>query len=483
MSTRTHHAAFPTGLPATVGALKASGWASRTVKAELRANITAALRSGDELFPGIVGYDSTVIPEIITGILSGHDMLFLGEKGQGKSRLMRLLARFLDEWTPYLAIPGDYLGGSPVHEDPLKPITRAGKAFLAEHADNAPIAWWHRADRYAERLAPGTKFADIIGEIDPAKLASGVSMSTEDSLHFGLIPRMHRGIFAMNELPDLDDLVQVGLFNILEERDVQIRGYPVSFEIDVMVLFSANPATYNRSGKVIPQLKDRIGTTVVTHYPRERDLGIDITQREADLDLGGEFPVVVPRFMVEINEQIAIAARKSKYVDHQSGVSARFSIANYRTMVSSARQRGIRLGERPAVPRISDLAHIHASSTGKLELDLMGSHQMSEKQVIDAVMAEAIKVVFEEYVTRHGLEEIAQIFSKGVRIEVGDMLPSTHYEKLIRRVPPIWDKAFELNASADPAVRASCIEFVLAGLHASDRISRATKHGRISYET
>jgi magnesium chelatase subunit I len=483
MSTRTHHAAFPAGLPATVGALKASGWASRTVKAELRANITAALRSGDELFPGIVGYDSTVIPEIITGILSGHDMLFLGEKGQGKSRLMRLLARFLDEWTPYLAIPGDYLGGSPVHEDPLKPITRAGKAFLAEHADNAPIAWWHRADRYAERLAPGTKFADIIGEIDPAKLASGVSMSTEDSLHFGLIPRMHRGIFAMNELPDLDDLVQVGLFNILEERDVQIRGYPVSFEIDVMVLFSANPATYNRSGKVIPQLKDRIGTTVVTHYPRERDLGIDITQREADLDLGGEFPVVVPRFMVEINEQIAIAARKSKYVDHQSGVSARFSIANYRTMVSSARQRGIRLGERPAVPRISDLAHIHASSTGKLELDLMGSHQMSEKQVIDAVMAEAIKVVFEEYVTRHGLEEIAQIFSKGVRIEVGDMLPSTHYEKLIRRVPPIWDKAFELNASADPAVRASCIEFVLAGLHASDRISRATKHGRISYET
>lgn len=483
MSTRTHHAAFPTGLPATVGALKASGWASRTVKAELRANITSALRAGDELFPGIVGYDSTVIPEIITGILSGHDMLFLGEKGQGKSRLMRLLARFLDEWTPYLAIPGDYLGGSPVHEDPLKPITRAGKAFLAEHADSAPIAWWHRADRYAERLAPGTKFADIIGEIDPAKLASGVSMSTEDSLHFGLIPRMHRGIFAMNELPDLDDLVQVGLFNILEERDVQIRGYPVSFEIDVMVLFSANPATYNRSGKVIPQLKDRIGTTVVTHYPRERDLGIDITQREAELDLGGEFPVVVPRFMLEINEQIAIAARKSKYVDHQSGVSARFSIANYRTMVSSARQRGIRLGERPAVPRISDLAHIHASSTGKLELDLMGSHQMSEKQVIDAVMAEAIKVVFEEYVTRHGLEEIAQIFSKGVRIEVGDMLPSTHYEKLIRRVPPIWDKAFELNASADPAVRASCIEFVLAGLHASDRISRATKHGRISYET
>jgi magnesium chelatase subunit I len=308
-------------------------------------------------------------------------------------------------------------------------------------------------------------------------------MSTEDALHFGLIPRMHRGIFAMNELPDLDDLVQVGLFNILEERDVQIRGFPVSFDIDVLVLFSANPATYNRSGKVIPQLKDRIGTTVVTHYPRERDLGIDITQREAEIDLGGEFPVVVPRFMLEINEQMAIAARKSKYVDHQSGVSARLSIANYRTMVASARQRGIRLGERPAVVRISDLAHVHASSTGKLELDLMGSHQMSEKQVIDSVMAEAIKVVFEEYVGKHGLEEIAQVFAKGVKIEVGDMLPSASYEKLVKRVPAVWDKAFELNASADPAVRASCIEFVLAGLHASDRISRATKHGRMSYET
>ncbi|MDX2117797.1 MAG: magnesium chelatase [Planctomycetota bacterium] len=477
-----HASAHPPGLPRTLGELRASGWISRSVKDELRANLIAAMREGRELFPGIVGYESTVIPEIINGVLAGHDLLFLGEKGQGKSRLMRLLASFLDEYTPYLAVPPEYLGGSPVHEDPLRPITRAGRAFVAEFGDDAPIAYWHRAERYAERLAPGTKFADIIGEIDPAKLASGVSMSTEDALHFGLIPRMHRGIFAMNELPDLDDLVQVGLFNILEERDVQIRGYPVSFDIDVLVLFSANPATYNRSGKVIPQLKDRIGTTIVTHYPRERDAGIDITQREAQIDLGGEFPVIVPRFMLEINEQIAIAARKSKYVDQQSGVSARLSIANYRTMVGSARQRGIRLGERPSVARISDLAHIHASSAGKLELDLMGSHQLNERQVIDAVMAEAIKTVFDEYVTKHGLDEISQIFSKGVKIEVGDMLPSSAYERLIKRVPPVWDKAFEVNASADPAVRASCIEFVLAGLYASDKISRATKHGRLTYE-
>jgi magnesium chelatase subunit I len=477
----THHH-LPAGLPRTLGELKASGWTSRSIKDELRQNLTNALRAGEELFPGIVGYDATVIPEIVNGVLAGHDLLFLGEKGQGKSRLMRLLARFLDEYLPYLAVPADYLGGSAVHEDPLKPITRAGRAFVAEYGDDAPIQYWSREERYAERLAPGTKFADIIGEIDPAKLASGVSMSTEDALHFGLIPRMHRGIFAMNELPDLDDLVQVGLFNILEERDVQIRGYPVSFDIDVLVLFSANPATYNRSGKVIPQLKDRIGTTIVTHYPRERDTGIDITRREADMDLGGEYPVLVPRFMLEVNEQIAIAARKSKYVDQQSGVSARLSIANYRTMVASARQRAIRLGEKPSVARISDLAHIQASSTGKLELDLMGSHQMSERQVIENVMAEAIKTVFDEYVTKHGLEEIALIFSKGVKIEVGDMLPSATYEKLIKRVPPVWDKAFEVNASADAAVRASCIEFVLAGLYASDKISRATKHGRMTYE-
>jgi magnesium chelatase subunit I len=297
-----------------------------------------------------------------------------------------------------------------------------------------------------------------------------------------LIPRMHRGIFAINELPELDDLVQVGLFNILEERDVQIRGYPVRFDIDVLILFSANPATYNRSGKVIPQLKDRIGSVIHTHYPRERDLGIAIMDQESGIDLGGDYPVVVPYFMKELIEQITVQARKSKYVDQQSGVSARFSIANYRTMVASARQRGVVLGERPAVPRISDLGHLYASSLGKLELDLMGSHQMSERQVLDAVIAEAIRVVFTEYVQEHGLAEIAEIFNRGVKLEVGDMLPSKQYAALLKRVPPAWDKAFELNASQDPAVRAACIEFVLAGLYSLDKISRSQQHGKVLYE-
>ncbi|GAB4132437.1 magnesium chelatase [Thermopirellula anaerolimosa] len=464
--------------PRTLKELRESGWKSKSVKQELRDNFVRALAEGDDLFPGIVGYDDTVIPEISLAILAGHDMLFLGEKGQAKSRLMRLLARFLDEEIPYLDIPD-----VPVHEDPYRPITVKGKQFLAETPDDkVPIAWWPRDQRYAERLAPGTKFADIIGEIDPARLAGGVSLSAEEALFFGLIPRMHRGIFAMNELPELDELVQVGLFNILEERDVQIRGYPVRFDLDLLILFSANPATYNRSGKVIPQLKDRIGSVIHTHYPLDRHSAVMITEQEADIPLDGEYPVVVPYFMKEIIEQISMAARRSKYVDHQSGVSARLSIANYRTMIASARRRGVVLGEKPAVPRISDLAHLSSSALGKLELDLMAGHQMTEKQVLDAIIAEAIRDVFQEYVDEHGLAEIAEVFGRGTKIEVGDMLPSSAYAERLKRVPPAWEKAFEINVSTDPAVRASCVEFVLAGLYVTDRISRAEYRGKVTYE-
>jgi len=464
--------------PTTLKDLRASGWTSKTVKEEVRANFLRMLQAGEDLFPGIVGYENTVLPEINLALIAGHDVLFLGEKGQAKSRLMRSLVRFLDDEIPFIDHPS-----LPVHEDPYQPITTAGKRLLAETPEEeVHIGWWPRKQRYAERLAPGTKFADVIGEIDPAKLAAGVSMNAEEALSFGLIPRMHRGIFAMNEIPELDELVQVGLFNILEERDVQIRGYPVQFDLDVLILFSANPATYNRSGKVIPQLKDRIGSLIQTHYPLDRSVGIEIMEQESGVDLGGDFPVVVPLFMKEIIEQISVCARKSKYIDHQSGVSARFSIANYRTMVASARHRGVRLGEKPAVPRISDLGHLYTSSLGKLELDMMGSQQMSERQVIEAMMAEAIGKVFAEYVEKNGLDEIVQVFGKGVKIEVGDLLPSSQYAERLKRVPKAWEKAFEVNPGTSEAVRASCIEFVLAGLYAGDRISRSQKHGRITYE-
>ena len=474
---RTPDAATPPTIR-TLAELRASGWKSRPVKSELRDNFTRMLAAKETLFLGVVGYDSTVLPEIAHAILAGHDMLFLGEKGQGKSRLMRALVRFLDPWVPYLDIPG-----CPVHEDPEKPITRAGRDMLATlPPERVPIAWWKREDRYAERLAPGTKFADVVGEIDPSKLAAGEAMGSEQALHFGLIPRTHRGIFAMNELPDLDELVQVGLFNVLEERDVQIRGYPIRFDLDILVLFSANPTTYNRSGKVIPQLKDRIGSVIQTHYPLERALGEAITRQEAGIDLGGDWPVKVPPFMDAIIEQISIQARKSRFVDHASGVSARFSASNWRTMVASARRRAIQLGEKPAVPRISDLAHLASSGAGKLELDLMGSHQMTERQVIDALVTEAVGAVFQEYVDQHGMEAIAEIFSKGVKVEVGDQLPSAQYAERLQRVPPAWEKAFEVNSASDAAVRASCVEFVLAGLHATDKVSRSEKHGRITYQ-
>ena len=466
-------------LPATLAELRASGWSSRSVKEELRENLVDALERGDELFPGVLGYDDTVVPEVVLAILAGHDLLFLGEKGQAKSRIMRLLPRFLDEWVPYLD-----LEGCPVHEDPDHPITSVGKRTVRDlDPAEIPIAWWHRDDRYAERLAPGTKFADVIGEIDPAKVVAGASLGAEDAIHFGLVPRMHRGIFAMNELPDLDELVQTGLFNILEERDVQIRGYPVSFELDVALVFSANPSTFNRSGKVIPQLKDRIGSTIRTHYPEDRAIGMAITRQEAGLDLGGRHPVVVPPFMDAVVEEIAVAARRSPYVDHESGVSARFAVANWRAMVASARRRGITLGESPAVPRISDLAHLHSTATGKLELDLMGSHQMDERRVIESIVADAVSVVFRELVDEAGLETIAEVFGQGVRIEVGDLVPSSDYEGLMQRVPEVWQRALEVNAATDPAVRASATEFLLAGLHATDRISRSERFGRTIYET
>jgi magnesium chelatase subunit I len=465
--------------PTTLKELRETGWQSRTVKEELRSNLIGMLENGLPLFPGIVGYDDTVIPEVVLAILAGHDMLFLGEKGQGKSRLMRQLVQFLDPLVPFL----DH-AAIPVHEDPLAPITSAGKAYVAGNDDDqVKIGWWPREERYVERLSPGTKFADIIGEIDPSRLASGTSMSAEESLHFGLIPRMHRGIFAMNELPELDELVQVGLFNILEERDVQIRGYPIRFDIDVTILFSANPSTYNRSGKVIPQLKDRIGSLIQTHYPRSRGLAVEITEQEANMPLDGDHPVAVPYFMRELIEQISIGARKSKYVDQQSGVSARFSLANYRTMIASAQRRGILLGEKPAVPRISDLGHLVSSGLGKLELDLMGSHQMSEAQVLQAVIAEAIQEVFGEYVEQHSLEEIGKVFGRGVKIQVGDLLPSSQYAARLENVPEVWNRAFEVNAADNEAMRASCIEFVLAGLYSQDMISRSEHHGNITYDT
>ena len=410
--------------PATLAELRSSGWVSKTVKREIYDNFLAMLASGDEeMFPGIIGYDDTVIPEINIALLAGHDMLFLGEKGQAKSRLMRSLvavSRRRDSLSSTFP-------SAPLHDDPYRPISSVCRRFLAEHRPtDVPIAWWPREQRYAERLAPGTKFADIIGEIDPSKLAGGTSMSAEEALHFGLIPRMHRGIFAMNELPELDELVQVGMFNILEERDVQIRGYPVKFDIDLLILFSANPATYNRSGKVIPQLKDRIGSVIHTHYPRERELGIQIMEQEAASRTGRRVP----------GSRALLHARDHRGDQHRRAASRSISTSSRASARGSASPTIARWSPSPGIAArcwasgrpcrgSATWAHLYSSSLGKLELDMMGSHQMSERQVLDADhrRGDSQRLRRIRRSPRPG-QRSAEIFSRGVKIEVGDLLPS-----------------------------------------------------------
>ncbi len=466
--------------PTTLQDLRASGWVSKTVKQEIRDNFLRMLQAGEDLFPGIIGYDNTVLPEINLALHRRPRHALSRREGPGQE-------------------PPDALAGPlPRRRDPLPrsslavrstktritPSPRpASVCWPSYPKSRLPIAWWPRQQRYAERLAPGTKFADVIGEIDPAKLAAGTSMSAEEALHFGLIPRMHRGIFAMNEMPELDELVQVGLFNILEERDVQIRGYPIQFDLDVLILFSANPATYNRSGKVIPQLKDRIGSLIQTHYPLDRSVGIEIMEQEAGhrprRRLPGAGAVLHEgdhRADQHLRPQVEV--RRSP-VRRQRPLLASPTIGRWWPAPATAACAWAR--SRPCRASAT-WAICYSSSLGKLELDMMGSQQMSERQVLEAIMAEAITTVFEEYVEKTAWRRSRSVFGKGVKIEVGDMLPSSHYAERLKRVPKAWEKAFEVNPSESEAVRASCVEFVLAGLYAGDRISRSQKHGRITYE-
>src|SRR5256885_5724464 len=349
---------------ATVGQLKETGYKPCSVKDELRRNVIRKLKAGEELFPGIVGYRESVIPQIVNGILSKHDLLFLGLRGQAKTRILRLLPTLLDEWIPVLA-------GVEINDDPIAPITKTGKRIIAEQGDDAQIEWVHRDDRYQEKLAtPDVTIADLIGEIDLVKHAEGRYLSDESTMHYGLIPRSNRGIFAINELPDLAPRIQVGLFNVLEERDVQIRGYPIRLDLDVCIVFSANPEDYTNRGRIVTPLKDRIGSVIRTHYPETVDESIMITEQNAWLtraETGSDTGVSVemPRFMSEIIEEIVRLARTSPHVSQASGVSVRTSIANAETVVSNAERRGIVSGEQRVVPRICDLNNLVASSPGK----------------------------------------------------------------------------------------------------------------------
>lgn len=459
----------------TVGELKASGWQSKSVRQEMEENLVRKLKAGERLFPGIVGFEDTVLPQLENAILAGHDIILLGEKGQAKSRILRGMVNFLDEEIPVMA-------GCEINDNPYAPICKRCRNLIAELGDRTPVAWWHRDLRYGERLAPGSRIADLIGDLDPAKVAGGSVLSSEDALHFGLIPRMHRGLFAINEMPDLEYLVQVALFNILEERDIQIRGYPIRFDLDVRLMFTANPEEYSRSGKIISQLKDRIGAEIRTHYPMTRELGIAIIEQEAAMPSNG-MPVKVPHFMKAIVEQITQEARKSPYVNQKSGVSARLSIANYETMIANSRRRALILNETLAVPRISDLNYLYTSSFGKIELDPFREETVTEFQVVTRIFEKAIKVIFDEMVGEDTQQALGRNVKGEVQVEVSDLMPADQYKRIIPQIPALWDAVHDLGGDETPQMQAACIEFLLEGLYSSNKVSRSKLGDLVTYRS
>jgi magnesium chelatase subunit I len=428
--------------PATVGQLKETGYRPSSVKDELRRNVIRKLRDGEELFPGIVGYRESVIPQIVNGILSKHDLLFLGLRGQAKTRILRLLPTLLDEWIPVLA-------GTEINDDPIAPMTKTGKRLIAEQGDDAPIEWVHRDDRYQEKLAtPDVTIADLIGEIDLVKHAEGRYLSDESTMHYGLIPRSNRGLFAINELPDLAPRIQVGLFNVLEERDVQIRGYPIRMNLDVCIVFSANPEDYTNRGRIVTPLKDRIGSVIRTHYPETVDEGIRVTRENAWLDRDKEnsssgVKVEMLPFMAEVVEEVVRLARQSPHVSQASGVSVRTSIANAEVVTSNAERRGILTGEDRVVPRICDLNFLVASCRGKIEMTL-AEEDNAEDKLIQSLVGEAVKAVFNRITRGQDFEAISAQFEGNLTFPAGDDLTAKEFVANMSAIKPLSKAANSL---------------------------------------
>lgn len=480
---RTNPADDPSTRPATLGALRDSGWSSRSVKEEIRQNLLLRLRNHEPLFPGIVGYDETVIPQVVNALLSRHDLLFLGLRGQGKTRMLRMLVDFLDPLIPVLA-------GSEVNDDPLAPISKHGRDLVAARGNDAPIEWLPRDRRYHEKLAtPDVTIADLIGEIDLIKHAAGARLASEDVLHMGLIPRSHRGIFCINELPDLSPKIQVGLFNVLEERDVQIRGFPVRLELDLLVVASANPEDYTNRGRIVTPLKDRIGSVILTHYPATRALGMRITEENAWIDRRGPVAVQVPLFMREIVEEASRLARASPHVNQSSGVSVRLSIANYENMVSNAERRAVTLAQPQAVARVTDLAHMAAGSRGKLELTL-SEEPGQEDKLIARILEEAVKNIFDQHFKPQQFKNVVEHFEAGGTLELGDKLTSAQYAERLRAIKDFprqlaaAGRALAPELMEDPfesELLASLAELILEGLHCHNRLNRQRRPGLASY--
>ena len=418
----------PSDLPRALVDLRASGWESLPVAEEMRRNTARAIAEGRSLVPGILGFEDTVVPQLENAILAGHDVILLGERGQAKTRVIRSLVGLLDEWMPIVA-------GSEINDDPYNPVSRFAIDRVDELGDATPIDWVHRSQRYGEKLAtPDTSIADLIGEVDPIKIAEGRYLSDELALHYGLIPRVNRGIFAINELPDLSERIQVGLLNILEERDVQIRGHRIRLPLDIMLVATANPEDYTNRGRIITPLKDRFGAQIRTHYPFETGTEVRIMEGEADLPTAG-VPVTVPPFMKEIVAEVSQLARRSTHLNQRSGVSVRLSIANYETLVASALRRALRTGEPVAVPRISDLSALIPSTQGKIEVEAM--EEGHEDEVVAQLMAAATLSVFRRRVTLDDPQGLIAAFSDHVVVHVGDDLPSSAYLEVLAQIPEL----------------------------------------------
>lgn len=459
----------------TLGELKSSGYQVLTVREEMRRNLIAKLQAKEDVFPNIIGYQDTVIPQLENAILSGQDVILLGERGQAKSRIIRSLTSLLDEWTPVLA-------EVEIPENPYAPISAQGKKIVQEQGDEAAIEWMHRDTRYGEKLAtPDITIADLIGEVDPIKIAEGRYLSDEEALHFGLIPHTNRGIFAINELPDLAERIQVGLLNVLEERDIQIRGHKIRLDLDILIVATANPEDYTNRGRIITPLKDRYGSQIRTHYPEnilEEITIMELEQRKLDL---GEYREDVPAFMSQIIAEITQQARRSPDINQRSGVSVRASVSNYEAILANALRRAIEVGEHDVVPRISDLPFIMPSLQGKVEFEAM--EEGREEKIMERLFQEATKAVFSRFTEDIDLEPLALQFADGIHVTTGESMPSNEYEDIIRKIDGLVQAIEILIPDANAANRASAVEFILEGLHINQMLNKDRVGGRSTYSS
>jgi len=472
--------------PRTVGELKATGYRPRSIKEEIRQNLRKRLAAGDRLFPGVLGYERTVIPGIVNALLAGHDFILLGLRGQAKTRLLRSLVSLLDPEVPVLT-------GTELNDDPLAPISTQGERLLEKHGDEAPVEWMTRDERYNEKLAtPDVSIADLLGDIDPIKAATRkLTFADPEVIHFGIVPRTNRGIFAINELPDLAPRIQVGLFNILEERDLQIRGFPVRIPLDLLMVFSANPEDYTNRGSIITPLKDRISSQILTHYPPETTIAAEITRQEAWTERGDA--VEIPEEVRLLIEEIAFVARESDLVDQASGVSARVSISAMELLASNLERRALATGESPVFPRLCDLHMLLPAITGKVEMVYEGEQQGAEV-VARRLIGEAVQQVFDrtfpeipKAVGSGGEEdvgpyaEIVAWFADGNTITLDDEQSGAEYTTELRRVPALWELATE-HGGGSTELQAFHAEMILEGLHQHLKLARQDLDSQVSYK-